>query len=209
MTRGQRGRLIGRVLLAIAFGTVGLAIYLFIAVPGNMGPDPMTMTPPEVLGLPTGLVVLSVGIVGVVVGLVWMIRIYRADPEPDQHAWRYRSRDHDVDRDLAAARLAMLDVDPDHAGGLTPGQRGRWIGRAMIAGACVAIASVAYLYVEITSGTSPMFRTPPDLFGLPVADVVAMAGLLGAIVGMLLMVRIHRADPEPDQHAWRYRSRGH
>jgi len=25
-----------------------------------------------------------------VAGLVWMIRIHRGDPEPDQHAWRYR-----------------------------------------------------------------------------------------------------------------------
>ena len=32
------------------------------------------------------------GVVGIIVGLVWMIRIYRADPEPDQHAWRYRAK---------------------------------------------------------------------------------------------------------------------
>jgi hypothetical protein len=33
------------------------------------------------------------GIAGTIVGLVLMIRIYRADPEPDQRAWRYRERD--------------------------------------------------------------------------------------------------------------------
>ena len=34
----------------------------------------------------------GLGVVGVIGGLAWMIRIYRADPEPDQHAWRYRAK---------------------------------------------------------------------------------------------------------------------
>jgi hypothetical protein len=37
-------------------------------------------------------VITALGVVGPIVGLVWMIRIYRADPEPDQHAWRYRAK---------------------------------------------------------------------------------------------------------------------
>ena len=28
---------------------------------------------------------------GYLFGLGWMIRIYRADPEPDEPTWRYRS----------------------------------------------------------------------------------------------------------------------
>jgi hypothetical protein len=32
-----------------------------------------------------------VGALGYLVGLGWMIRIYRADPEPDEPTWRYRS----------------------------------------------------------------------------------------------------------------------
>jgi hypothetical protein len=39
------------------------------------------------------VVVLGVAVVLIVVGLIWMIRIHRADPEPDQRAWRYRERD--------------------------------------------------------------------------------------------------------------------
>ena len=30
---------------------------------------------------------------GILIGFTWMVRIYRADPEPDQRAWRYRERD--------------------------------------------------------------------------------------------------------------------
>ena len=30
------------------------------------------------------------GVAGYLLGLSWMIRIYRADPEPDERTWRYR-----------------------------------------------------------------------------------------------------------------------
>jgi hypothetical protein len=36
---------------------------------------------------------LGVGAAGIIVGFAWMIRIYRADPEPDQRVWRYREFD--------------------------------------------------------------------------------------------------------------------
>lgn len=56
--------------------------FLFIAAPGFMGPPP----PFEQLSR-------GVGVLGLVVGFAWMIRIYRADPEPDQRSWRYRAWD--------------------------------------------------------------------------------------------------------------------
>lgn len=60
-------------------GVVALFLgpFWFVASPGWMGggPDPRWM-----------LAGLAVGILG----FAWMVRIYRADPEPDQHAWRYR-----------------------------------------------------------------------------------------------------------------------
>lgn len=31
------------------------------------------------------------GAAGYLIGLGWMIRIYRADPEPDEPTWRYRT----------------------------------------------------------------------------------------------------------------------
>jgi hypothetical protein len=85
MTPGQRGRRIGRAIIALAV-VVGIILpaWLFVAAPGHMGGD--WGTPLWYSALPW------VGMVGVVVGLVWMVRIHRADPEPDQKAWRYRSK---------------------------------------------------------------------------------------------------------------------
>jgi hypothetical protein len=37
-----------------------------------------------------GPIPIIVGAAGVAVGLIWMIRILRADPEPDAAGWRYR-----------------------------------------------------------------------------------------------------------------------
>lgn len=85
MTRGQRGRQIGRAMMTFAVVVgIGIPVFLFLATPSfgpMMGPRPL---------LSDALPVLAA--VGIVVGLVWMVRIYRADPEPDQHAWRYRSK---------------------------------------------------------------------------------------------------------------------
>ena len=34
----------------------------------------------------------GLGFAGFLIGFVWMVRIYRVNPEPDQRAWRYRDR---------------------------------------------------------------------------------------------------------------------
>jgi hypothetical protein len=82
MTRGQRGRAYAKAELILAVLIVIGGAFLYVAQPARStpmsGPDPMP--------------ILIIGIAGVVIGLGWMIRIYRADPEPDQGAWRYRAR---------------------------------------------------------------------------------------------------------------------
>lgn len=84
MTNGQRRRRWARSELVFA-GVIGfvLAPLLFVAAPGPMGPPP-----PQWATLAT----LSVGAGGILAGFIWMVRIYRADPEPDPGAWRYRER---------------------------------------------------------------------------------------------------------------------
>jgi hypothetical protein len=85
MTRGQLGRSRARVELAgAAFLGFVLAPFLYIAAPGFKGPPPPDW---QVIGS------LVVGAAGILIGFMWMVRIYRADPEPDQRAWRYRERD--------------------------------------------------------------------------------------------------------------------
>ena len=73
----------------IALGVVvGVVIpgLLILTAPGTMGGGPAEGTPVW----PTAFY--GLGVAGVIVGLVWMVRIHRADPEPDQHAWRYRAK---------------------------------------------------------------------------------------------------------------------
>lgn len=87
MTRGQRGRAWAELEFAAAILGIFAAALVFVAAPSSI--EPMFYGGPRV----ASIVVVGSGIAGVAVGLVWMTRIYRADPEPDQRAWRYRDRD--------------------------------------------------------------------------------------------------------------------
>ena len=78
--RAHRGRLLARQMFGLALFAIFLASFLFVAAPnfiGGMasGPDPG---------------VTALGISGLIVGFAWMVRILRADPDPDAKAWRYR-----------------------------------------------------------------------------------------------------------------------
>ena len=67
-----------------------------LAVLGGFIAGSWTVVAPRMMGSdPPGgatTAILSVAVAGYVIGLTWMVRIYRSDPEPDQHAWRYRER---------------------------------------------------------------------------------------------------------------------
>jgi len=77
--KARRGRRIARLIFAVAMSFVALVAFLITASPNTMGPEPARWP-------------LVAGIVGAGVGLFWMIRIIRADREPDSAAWRYRDR---------------------------------------------------------------------------------------------------------------------
>jgi hypothetical protein len=81
----EAARMIGRLLILIAVMAPLIFLVLWVAAPPAW-PQPMFYEPPWYEG-----VLPWVGAGGYVVGLAWMIRIYRADPEPDQRSWRYRS----------------------------------------------------------------------------------------------------------------------
>ena len=120
-----------------------------------------------------------------VVGYIWMIRNIRADPEPIQHIWRYRRIDRVMplppDRTVAASERA---------------RRGRAIARAMIWAVTVVFFVSVFWFVA----------RPALLYGFQPLPI-ELVGIAMAVLGLLWMVRIYRANPEPDQHAWRYRAR--
>ena len=80
--RALRGRRLARLMFAVAVLPLAVAAFFFVAAPnfidGFYNPSPI------------GLLVPAIGVAALVVGLVWMIRILRADPEPDAKSWRYR-----------------------------------------------------------------------------------------------------------------------
>jgi hypothetical protein len=70
-----RALLIAAILMPLAL------LAWWVAQPGFMGrPEPQWYQ----VALPWA------GAAGYLLGLIWMIRIYRADPEPDVPSWRYR-----------------------------------------------------------------------------------------------------------------------
>ena len=72
----------------------------------------------------------------------------------------------------------------------------------MIALVVVGIAFTAFLYLSAPSGIAPMYPEPP-------IGIYVLYGLaaVGVVVGLIWMIRISRVDPEPAQHAWRYRAK--
>jgi hypothetical protein len=82
--RARRGRRLARLMFAAALITLGFPAFFFIAAPN--GPQGMYLEEPPALGVAAPVV----AILGIVIGLAWMIRILRADPEPDSRSWRYR-----------------------------------------------------------------------------------------------------------------------
>ena len=71
-------------MFAVGLTPLGLAAFLFIAAPN--GPSGMYLQEPG----PIWLIVPAIGVMGLAVGLLWMVRIFRADPEPRTKSWRYR-----------------------------------------------------------------------------------------------------------------------
>ena len=76
------------------------------------------------------------------------------------------------------------------------------MGQAMIAIAVIAIAGTAFLPVIQPRFIGPMYLEPPVW-----SQALTALAVVGVIGGLAWMIRIYRADPEPDQHAWRYRAK--
>ena len=77
--RAHRGRALARNMFGATVFVLLMAGFLFVAAPNFTSPS---WSP--------GPVIVLVPAIGILIGLAWMIRILRADPNPDAKAWRYR-----------------------------------------------------------------------------------------------------------------------
>ena len=91
-------------------------------------------------------------------------------------------------------------MDPSDSG-LTRGQIGRRLARCeLVVGGVVVFVVQPFLFIAAPETIGPMFPGKdwqPELF---IGAIAAQLAALG------LMLRWYRSDPEPDQHAWRYRA---
>jgi hypothetical protein len=93
-----------------------------------------------------------------------------------------------------------VDLDDLMAESNARARRGRLLARQMFGGVVFVLLLAAFLAVAAPNGPSAMFNDP----GL-IAIAIPVVGIIGLVVGLAWMVRILRADPEPDAKAWRYR----
>jgi protein-S-isoprenylcysteine O-methyltransferase Ste14 len=81
--KARRGREIARGLVTAVLVLLAFVACLFLSMPNTMGGG---FFEPSL----TEWILPGLGVLGILLGLAWMVRIFRADPEPDSSAWRYR-----------------------------------------------------------------------------------------------------------------------
>jgi protein-S-isoprenylcysteine O-methyltransferase Ste14 len=83
--KARRGREIARGLVTAVLVLLAFVTFLLLNLPNPMGGG---FFEPSL----TRWILPGLGVLGILLGLAWMVRIFRADPEPDSLAWRYRER---------------------------------------------------------------------------------------------------------------------
>ena len=93
-----------------------------------------------------------------------------------------------------------MDLDDRMADSNARARSGRAAARTMLIGVVMVLGIVGFLFIAAPNGSGTTVS-----YSGPLAILVPAAGVLGLIIGLGFMVRILRADPEPDTKAWRYR----
>ena len=81
------------------------------------------------------------------------------------------------------------------------GLRGWQLARLELVTAIVPAALIGALLLEAPSGIGPMFVEDP----VPLPKIMIGVGILVYVVGLALMIRIYRRDPEAHPSHWRSR----
>ena len=176
----------GRGLIAIAVTMLPLMVVIWAddAFEIKSGNPPSA---PSLLGDPL-FVPLSALLV-YFLGLAWMLRIHRRSHlEPEMSSWRYRD-----------AALAPGAIDRGLPLWRWDGLRGKAVARAMIVFALLLPLGILFVWIAQPGFTGGGLSQPWYVTALP------WIALAGYAIGLAWMIRIYRADPEPDRSIWRYR----
>jgi hypothetical protein len=130
--------------------------------------------------------ILLAGAVGLLLALAVTIRISRGDDEAVA-AWRYRDP-------------AGMEGPQVPGASTEDALAGRWMARHLLAIAVALPFLVLIAWVVQPGSISGMYDPPWYVSALP------WAGAAGYLLGLGWMIRIYRADPEPGERTWRYRS---
>ena len=125
------------------------------------------------------------GFIGLLVGVALIQRSMRPEDDPVAR-WRYR----DVASDPSPPpRSTKIDL-----------AAARRMSRALLVAALAMPVVVVVLWIVEPGGLRGFYQPPWYEVALP------WVGAVGYLIGLGWMVRIYRADPEPDEPTWRYRS---
>jgi hypothetical protein len=144
-----------------------------------------------------GLLVPLAGILAVLIAGAITIRTSRGEGEPVAR-WRYRESRHEAPR-LHELREEMPVPEP--ARGRSDALAARRRARVLIGAALLMPILMLIAWIAQPGSFSPMFDEPPWF-----AAALPWAAAVVYLFGLGWMIRIYRADPEPDHRTWRYRS---
>ncbi|HET9756142.1 MAG TPA: hypothetical protein VFP66_06555 [Candidatus Limnocylindrales bacterium] len=137
------------------------------------------------------------GFVGLLLGLALFHRSTRAEGDPVAR-WRYR--DLASDPALVPPRLEGRHSSDWPGSPQVDLPAARRMARAMLIAAIAMPAVVVILWFLQPGGFHGMiYEHPWYEIALP------WVGVAGYLFGLSWMIRIYRADPEPDERTWRYR----
>jgi hypothetical protein len=143
---------------------------------------------------------LAIALVGLLVGLIWLHRITGLDADSGRSIFRYREPG-------AFRRLAeLLDLVPSLALPSVP-VLPTPIRRRLTIRWLVTRVELAVGVVGVAVAASPFwltaYRSSPMLLGPDWSTILAIAGTVGAIVGLAWLIRIARPPAEAGPTIWR------
>jgi hypothetical protein len=144
-----------------------------------------------------GILVPIAGFIGVLLGVALIHRSTRSEADPIAQ-WRYR--DLESDPSLLRPRLEERRFSPSSVSTRADLPAARRNARALLIASIAMPVVVLLLWVMQPGYIGGMFEQPWYEVALPCG-----VGALGYLVGLGWMIRIYRADPEPDEPTWRYR----